>query len=58
MNINIKTVRRIIKSRNLQLPYPKYKDRTNKKNLTKPENINQLREIDIHYVSTYNGMYY
>ena len=58
ININIKTVRRIIKSRNLQLPYAKHKNRTNKRNLTRPENINQLWETDIHYVSTNNGMYY
>ena len=47
-----------MKSRNLQLPYAKHKNRTNKRNLTRPENINQLWETDIHYVSTYNGMYY
>jgi len=56
--INIKMVRRIIKSRNLQLPYAKYKNRTNKRNLTKPSALNQLWETDIHYVSTNNGMYY
>ena len=58
IKINIKTVRRIIKSRNLQLPYAKHKNRTNKRNLTKPSALNQLWETDIHYVSTYNGMYY
>ncbi len=58
VKINIKTVRRIIKSRNLQLPYAKHKNRTNKRNLTKPSDINQLWETDIHYVSTHNGMYY
>ena len=42
ININIKTVRRIIKSNNLQLPYAKHKNRTNKRNLTKPSDINQL----------------
>ena len=56
--INIKTVWRIIKSRNLQLPYAKHKNRTNKRNLTKPSDINQLWETDIHYVRTYNGIYY
>ena len=30
IKINIKTVRRIIKSRNLQLPYAKHKNRANK----------------------------
>jgi len=42
IKINIKTVRRIIKSNNLQLPYAKHKNRTNKRNLTKPRDINQL----------------
>ena len=58
ININIKTVRRIIKSRNLQLPYAKHKNRTSKRNLTKPSALNQLWETDIHYVRTSNGMYY
>ncbi len=31
ININIKTVRKVIKSRNLQLPYAKHKNRTNKR---------------------------
>ena len=58
VKINIKTVRRIIKSNNLQLPYAKHKNRTNKRNLTKPSDINQLWETDIHYVRTHNGMCY
>ena len=37
---------------NLALPYAKYKNRTGKKDLTKPENINSLWETHIHYVST------
>ena len=56
--LNMKTVRKVIKSRNLQLPYAKHKNRTNKRNLTKPSDINQLWETDIHYVRTHNGMYY
>ena len=50
--INMKTVRKLIKSKNLQLPYAKHKNRTNKRNLTKPSDINQLWETDIHHVST------
>jgi putative transposase len=56
--INMKTVRKVIKSRNLQLPYAKHKNRAKKRNLTKPSDINQLWETDIHYVSTHNEMYY
>ena len=58
VKINIKTVRRIIKSKNLQLPYAKHKNRTNKRNLTKPSALSQLWETDLHYVRTHNGMYY
>ena len=57
-NINIKTVRRIIKSRNLQLPYAKHKNRTNKRNLIKSSGINQLWETDIYPVITHNGTNY
>ena len=57
-NININTVKRIIKSRNLQLPYAKHKNRTNKRNLTRLENINKLWETDMRYVRAHNGMYY
>ena len=58
IKINIKTVRRIIIRNNLQLPYAEHKNRTRKRDLTKPENINKLWETDIHYVSTHDGMYY
>lgn len=57
IKINIKPVRRIIKTNNLQLLYARYKNRTDKRNITKPLDINPLRE-DINYVSTSNGMYY
>ena len=36
----------------LALPCAKHKNRTRKKDLTKPEEINRLWETDIHYVST------
>ena len=59
INVNIKTVRRIMKRTNLSLPYAKHKNRTRKKDLTKPVNINMLWETDIHYVSTiHDGMVY
>ena len=52
IHVNIKTVRRIMKRTNLSLPYARHKNRTGKKDLTKPVNINMLWETDIHYVST------
>ena len=58
VKINMKTVRKLIKSKNLQLPYAKHKNRTNRRNLTKPSDINRLWETDIHYVRTHNGMNY
>ena len=59
IHVNIKTVRRIMRRNNLALPYAKHKDRTRRKDLTKPENINRLWETDIHYVSiVHDGMAY
>ena len=59
IHVNIKTVRRIMKRKNLSLPYAKHKNRTGKKDLTKPVNINMLWETDIHYVSTiHDGIAY
>ena len=42
IHVNIKTVRRIMKRKNLSLPYARHKNRTRKKDLTKPVNINIL----------------
>jgi len=59
IHVNIKTVRRIMRRNNLALPYAKHKNRTRKKDLTKPENISRKWETDIHYVSTTrDGMAY
>ena len=59
IHVNIKTVRRIMRSNGLALPCAKHKNRTRKKDLTKPEEINRLWETDIHYVSTQkDGMVY
>jgi transposase InsO family protein len=59
IHVNIKTVRRIMRNNNLALPYAKHKNRTGRKDLTKPDNINRLWETDIHYVSTArDGMHY
>ena len=57
--MNIKTVRRITRRNSLALPYAKHKNRTRKRDLTKPDEINRLWETDIHYVSTArDGMHY
>ena len=59
MHVNIKTVRRIKRNHNLALPYGKHRNRTGKRDITKPDNINRLWETDIHYVSTVrDGMAY
>ena len=59
IHVNIKTVRRIMRRNSLSLPYAKHKNRTRKKDLTKPVDINTLWETDIHYVSTvHEGMAY
>ena len=59
IHVNIKTVRRIMRRNSLGLPYASHKDRTRSRDLTRPDNINRLWEIDIHYVSTArDGMHY
>ena len=59
MHVNIKTVRRIMRNHNLALPYGKHRNRTRKRDLIKPVQINMLWETDIHYVSTFrDGMAY
>ena len=59
IHVNIKTVRRIMGRNDLALPYARHRNRTRRKDLTKPENINRLWETDIHYVSTVrDGMAY
>ncbi len=48
-----------MRRKNLSLPFAKHKNRTRKKDLTKPVDINTLWETDIHYVSTvHEGMAY
>ncbi len=57
--MNIKTVKRIMKRNSLAFPYARHKDRARSRDLTRPDNINRLWEIDIHYVGTrVNGMVY
>ena len=59
IHVNIKTVKRIMKRNSLAFPYARHKDRARSRDLTRPDNINRLWEIDIHYVGTrVNGMVY
>ena len=59
IHVNIKTVKRIMKRNSLAFPYARHKDRARSRDLTRPDNINRLWEIDIHYVSTArDGMHY
>ena len=59
ISVNIKTVRRIMLRNSLSLPYTKHKNRTRKRDLTKPSDLNRLWETDIHYISTEkDGMAY
>ena len=58
-HVNVKAVRRVMKRNNLFLPYAKHKNRTRRRDLTKPDNINRLWETDIHYIGTVKeGMAY
>lgn len=47
ISVNIKTVRRIMLRNSLSLPYTKHKNRTRKRDLTKPSDLNRLWETDI-----------
>ena len=59
IHVNIKTVRRIVRKKDLALPYAKHKNRTGRRDFTRPDNINILWETDIHYVNTVrDGMVY
>ena len=59
IHVNIKTVRRIMRRNSLTLPYAGHKNRTRRRDLTKPDNTDRLWETDIHYVSTvHDGMHY
>ena len=58
-HVNIKTVLRIMRRNSLALPYARHKNRTRRRDLTKPDNTDRLWETDIHYVSTvHDGMAY
>ena len=57
--MNIKAVRRIMRRNSNALPYAKHKNRTERKDLTKREDMNRFWETNIHYVGTIrDGMAY
>ena len=59
IHVNIKTVGRIMRRNSLALPYARHKNRTRRRDLTKPDNTDRLWETDIHYVGTArDGMHY
>ncbi len=56
--VNRKAVRRVLRDRNLSLPYAKHKGRTKHRNLFRPTGPDQLWETDITYIPTQQGMTY
>ncbi|MHB8395582.1 MAG: IS3 family transposase [Thermoplasmataceae archaeon] len=58
MKVNVKTVRRILRRNRLTLPAAEHRNRTKRRDLTKPDDINRLWETDIHYVRSMEGMFY
>ena len=56
--VNMKAVRRVLRERNLSLPYAKHSGRTKTRNLFRPTGPDQLWETDITYIPTQQGMTY
>ena len=56
--VNRKAVRRVLRDRNLSLPYARHKGRTRSRNLFHPTGPYQLWETDITYILTQQGMTY
>ncbi len=56
--VNRKAVRRVLRERNLSLPYAQHKGRTKSRNLFRPTGPDQLWETDITYIPTEQGMTY
>ena len=56
--VNRKALRRVLRDRNLSLPYAKHKGRTKHRNLFRPTGPDQLWETDITYIPTQQGMTY
>ena len=56
--VNRKAVRRVLRDRNLSLPYARHKRRTKSRNLFHPTGPDQLWEMDITYIPTEHGITY
>ena len=56
--VNQKTVRKVLKDSNLNLPASKHRGRTKTRNLFRPQGTDQLRQTDITYIPTESGMTY
>jgi putative transposase len=56
--VNQKTVRKVLKDNNLNLPASKHRGRTESRNLFRPHGPDQLRQTDITYIPTESGMTY
>ena len=53
--VNRKAVRRVLRDRNLSLPYAKHRGRTKQRNLFRPTGPDQLWETDITYTPRSRG---
>jgi transposase InsO family protein len=56
--VNQKTVRKVLKDNNLNLPASKHRGRTKTRNLFRPHGPDQLWQTDITYIPTESGMTY
>ena len=56
--VNQKTVRKVLKESNLNLPASKHRGRTKNRNIFRPHGLDQLWETDITYIPTESGMNY
>jgi transposase InsO family protein len=56
--VNQKTVRKVLKDNNLNLPVSKHRGRTKTMNLFRPQGPDQLWQTDITYIPTESGMTY
>jgi transposase InsO family protein len=56
--VNQKTVRKVLKDNNLNLPASKHRGRTKTRNLFHPHGLDQLWQTDITYIPTESGMTY
>jgi transposase InsO family protein len=58
IRVNRKEVRRVLRERNLSLPYARHRGRTKYRNLFRPTGPDQLWETDITYIPTQQGITY